>query len=70
MSDTITLTIISQPGGETESIHFPTQGAAVTYWTNRAYELTRKGWVYQENLPDDVLSKFVYGNKSVTAYLA
>lgn len=65
-----TLFIIKKPSGETESIEFPSSGAAMTYWTNYAYELTRKGWTYQQEMPEDALSMFVRKNESVTAYLS
>ena len=67
---THTLTIIKKPGGETESIEFPSSGAAMTYWTNRAYELTSKGWTYQQDMPEEALSMFARKNESLTVYLS
>lgn len=63
------LTIISKPGGETESIEFSTPAAAINHWADRAYELTRKGWFYDSKKDDEMLSRFIKGNQSITVYL-
>ena len=63
------LTIISQPGSETESIPFSTEAAAINYWADRAYELTRTGWKYDSKKKEDMLSRFTKDNQSITVYL-
>lgn len=65
-----TLTIISQPSGHTETLDFNSADEAVSFWADLAIILTRKGWWYDSNKSEDMLSRLTQRNKSITVYLS
>lgn len=65
-----TLTIYSEPSGHTETMEFDSADEAVDFWADLAFALTRKGWWYDSNKSDDMLSRLTQRNKSITVYLS